>query len=94
MEELKDFITSKPPIQKCSPIQEVLQAEGKIPITKQGLLRGTWIFLLIYTDFHFFNFQVWNCNTAIEITEVTLNIHLVKKFHSLFFSDMITIINT
>lgn len=57
MEKLKEFITSKPPIQKCSPIQEVLQAEGKIPVTKQGLLRGTWIFLLIYTDFHFLIFR-------------------------------------
>lgn len=57
MEKLKEFITSKPPIQKCSPVQEVLQAEGKIPVTKQGLLRGTWIFLLIYIDFHFLIFR-------------------------------------
>lgn len=57
MEKLKEFITSKPPIQKCSPVQEVLQAEGKIPVTKQGLLRGTWIFLLIYIDFQFLIFR-------------------------------------
>ena len=57
MEKLKEFITSKPPIQKCSPVQEVLQAEGKIPVTKQGLLRGTGIFLLIYIDFHFLIFR-------------------------------------
>lgn len=57
MEKLKEFITSKPPIQKCSPVQEVLQAEGKIPVTKQGLLRGTWIFLLIFIDFHFLIFR-------------------------------------
>lgn len=49
MEKLKEFITSKPPIQKCSPIQEVLQADGKIPVTKQGLLRDTWnIFTYLY----------------------------------------------
>ena len=57
MEKLKEFITSKPPIQKCSPVQEVLQAEGKIPVTKQGLLRGTWILLLIYIDFQFLIFR-------------------------------------